>query len=111
MWFGSIFAGGLSLLPAQTTSIVYGSILDPRGLYVEGAEISLSGPALAGTTTVTSAAAGFYRAAGLPAGTYDVRVAKTGFATVVHQGLIVTVNRQLAFDVALELANATVTIS
>jgi hypothetical protein len=91
-------------LAAQTTSVVEGPITDPRGLAITGAEITLSGPALAREIRVMSDAEGSFRIPGLPAGIYSLRVGKPGFATQVSERLEVLVNRVLDLSITLPVS-------
>jgi outer membrane receptor protein involved in Fe transport len=101
----SVLGGGWLMtvqpLPAQTTSTVQGTVTDSQGRALPGAVITLSGPLLAKNLTVTTDAMGSYRLLGLPAGTYSLLAEKSGFASRRYDGLVVTVNRRLALDVAL----------
>src|SRR6266850_1737476 len=98
------FAAGSLHLAAETTSIIRGTVLDPQGLAIAGAEIALSTLMLASETKVTSDATGRYRIPGLPAGAYNLRVSKPGFTTQVFEALTVTVNRVLIFDAVLAVS-------
>lgn len=91
-------------LVAQTTSVVRGMVTDSEGLAIDGARITLDGPVLAQEITVTSGAHGSYRIASLQAGTYNLRVAKTGFTTKVYAGLAVSLNRFLVLTVRLSIS-------
>jgi outer membrane receptor protein involved in Fe transport len=93
----------LARLQAQTSSVIEGTLTDPQGAAIVGGVIFLSGSGLAGETQALSNALGLYRLAGLPAGTYNLRVFKPGFATKLYTGLPVAVNRVLSMDVALVL--------
>src|SRR4051794_1574852 len=88
---------------AQTTSEIQGVVMDSQGRAIADAEIIVSGPALIGPVKIMSDAAGSYRAPGLQAGTYDLQVARPGFSAKVYQGLTVTVNRVITFDIALDV--------
>jgi hypothetical protein len=88
-------------LAAQTTSIVLGRVTDPQGLPIASATITLTSPALAKKITTVSDASGSYRVAGLQAGIYTLRVAKPGFTVKVYDGLAVTLDRSLVFNVTL----------
>src|SRR6185503_20925871 len=81
---------GLSLvcllfsLPAvaqTTTSSIEGTVTDPNGGLIAGAEVKASGTPLASERSVTANAEGFYRLTALPAGTYTVTVSHAVFAT------------------------------
>jgi Carboxypeptidase regulatory-like domain/TonB dependent receptor/TonB-dependent Receptor Plug Domain len=92
---------------AQTTSNIEGTVKDPRGAIVAGAEIKAGSPALAVERTTKSDENGFYRIAALPAGTYTVTVSGSGFANSAFQGVELSVNRTLTLDVQLEVGKVT----
>jgi hypothetical protein len=98
-------------LAAQTTSVVQGTVRDPQGLVVDGATLTLSGPALPRKITTVSDATGSYRIPGLEPGTYTLRAAKPGFAAKLYEGLAVTVNRSLTFNVTLPVGTVLVAIT
>src|SRR5882672_5857787 len=98
---------------AQTTSVIEGTIGDSQGRAITGAEVSLTGSLLAQEIKNSSDLTGAYRLGGLQPGTYQLRVTKSGFAVQIYEGLVVTVNRNLTFDIALEVSaiEAEVTVS
>jgi Carboxypeptidase regulatory-like domain len=100
-------------LTAQTTSVVEGTVLDPLGRGIVGAEITLSGPVLPREIKIFSNMTGSYRVPGVQPGVYQLHAAKTGFAVQVYQGLVVTVNQVLTFDIVLVVNDlqAEVTVS
>lgn len=91
-------------LVAQTTSIIQGTVTDHQHLAIVGAEIKVKGPVLASEVEITSDANGSYRIPGLQPSTYNVEVAKRGFAVKRYDGLTVTVNRSLILDVVLAIS-------
>src|SRR5262245_4351491 len=106
---GLAFGFVLFCLPvvAQTTSNIEGTVKDPRGAVVSGAEVKAASTSLALERTTTSDENGFYRLAALPAGTYTVTVSRSGFANSNLQNIDLTVNRTVVFDVQLEVGNVT----
>ncbi len=98
---------GLFALPpalrAQTTSTIEGTVTDKQGLAVSGAEVRAEGSTAAVTRSVVSDANGSYQIPALPAGTYKLTVTRDGFTTRVYEGLELTLNRTLNFDVKLEV--------
>jgi TonB-dependent receptor len=66
-----------ALTVAQTTGEVRGSVTDTSGRVVPGAVLQLSGTRYAARVD----SSGRYRIAGIPVGTYVLRVARIGFAT------------------------------
>src|SRR2546425_5622131 len=102
--------GMLSLLfslpaMAQTTSNIEGTVKDPKGAVVAGAQIKASSPSLAVERTATSDENGFYRLSALPAGTYLLTVSAKNFANSTFENVELTVNRTVALDVQLEVGN------
>jgi len=96
---------------AQTTSNIEGTVRDPRGAVVPGAQIKAASASLAVERTTTSDEDGFYRIAALPAGVYMVTVSGSGFANSTLQNVELTVNRTVTLDVQLEVGNVTGQIS
>ncbi len=99
-----VLAVGPLRLAAQTTSTIQGTVTDEQHLAVVGAGIVLSGPMAFTDIQTTADAIGSYRITGLPAGIYDLRVTKPGFADKVYQKVTVTVNRLLMIDVVLGIS-------
>src|SRR5438445_12959986 len=77
---------------AQTTSNIEGTVKDPRGAVVAGAQIKAASASLAVERTTTSDENGFYRIAALPAGTYTLAVSGSGFANSTFENVELTVN-------------------
>jgi Carboxypeptidase regulatory-like domain/TonB dependent receptor/TonB-dependent Receptor Plug Domain len=98
---------GLFALPhvllGQTTSTIEGTVTDKQGLAVSGAEVRVEGSTAAVTRSVATDANGVYQIPGLPAGVYKLTVTSSGFTTRVFEGLELTLNRTLNFDVKLEV--------
>ena len=89
---------------AQTTvSTIEGTIKDPQGSVVSGAQVVVKSAALGIERTATSDADGFYRVAALPAGNYSLRISHTGFTTREFNDVELTVNRTLTLDIPLEV--------
>lgn len=106
-----IFAGLSSNLIAQTTtSTIEGTVTDPNGAVVAGAQVKASGTTLAAERTTTSDANGFYRLTALPAGTYTIMVTQTGFAASTSQ-IELTLNRTSIVDVQLQIGNPSETVT
>src|SRR4051812_18115612 len=94
-----------SAVVAQTTSNIQGTVKDPKGSVVAGAEVKVTSATLALERTTTSDQDGFYRLAALPAGTYQVTVSVRNFNTTTFDDIALTVNRTLTLDVQLEIGS------
>lgn len=103
--FGIVFC----CLPvtAQTTSNIEGTVKDPQGAIVPGAEVKATSPSLTAERAAKSDENGFYRIAALPAGTYTVSVSRSGFANSTVQNVELSVNRTVDLDVQLEVGGVT----
>jgi hypothetical protein len=110
---GLLFLAMPMRLPAQTTSVIEGTVLDTQGQAIVGVEISLSSPVLGREIKILSSLTGSYRVPGLQPGTYQLRAVKPGFTVQVYQGVEITVNYLLTFDIVLAVSpvEAEVTIS
>ena len=69
-----------------------------------GARITLSSPTLPRDLVTKTDATGAYRVPGLPAGTFNLRVAKDGFADRAYREPTITVNRLLILDVVMAIS-------
>jgi len=90
-------------LAQTTTSTIEGTVKDPHGAVVAGAQIKASSASLATERTTTSDENGFYRITALPAGTYTLTASGTGFANSTLGSIELTVNRTLTLDIQLEV--------
>jgi outer membrane receptor protein involved in Fe transport len=79
-----VLAGNAGRLLAQATAsgTVEGSVTDSSGAVVAGTEVTITSTSSGAIRTTTSNESGAYRFDLLSAGTYVVKVAKTGFSTV-----------------------------
>src|SRR5262245_57716715 len=103
--FGALFILHLlssSTTAQTTTSTIKGVVTDITGAVVAGAEVKVSGTALATERSATTDAEGFYRLPALPAGTYTLKVSKTGFATSTAN-IELTLNLVLTVDVQVKV--------
>jgi hypothetical protein len=65
----------------ETTGGLQGTVKDPSGAVVPGAQVVATSNILAGNKTANSDASGYYRFANLPPGSYVVTVTAKGFRT------------------------------
>jgi carboxypeptidase family protein len=69
---------------------ISGTIVDPQGAVVAGAQVQAKNVETGVTATTTSDNSGFFRLNLLPAGTYNVDIAAKGFKTTVEKGWVVS---------------------
>jgi hypothetical protein len=93
-----------SVAMGQTTiSTIEGTIRDPQGSVVSGAQVVIKSASLGIERTATSDAEGFYRITALPAGNYSIKVTHAGFAARDFENVELTLNRTLTLDIPLEV--------
>ncbi len=83
-----------------------GTISDPSGRLVPQALVAIENTATGITTTVTTNSDGYYAAANLLPGEYQVTVSAKGFATEVRKGVSLTVGAQQVIDLTLQVGSA-----
>ena len=62
----------------QTLGSLNGTVLDPSGAAVAGADVTATDASIGVTHTVTSQGNGFFQIFNLPIGTYSVKVSRHG---------------------------------
>ena len=80
-----------------------GTITDPSGAAVANAQIVIKNSATGVAKTVTTNTDGFYSAANLLPGEYEVAVSATGFNTEIKKGITINVGSQPVFNLALQI--------
>jgi len=101
--FLSIGLASAGLAQRQTGSIA-GTVIDPEGIGLPGATVTVSGPALLGTNTYVTSETGAFRFPALPPGTYTIQVELPGFKKIIQEGLIVSVGKTTSLTITLEPA-------
>jgi hypothetical protein len=96
----AIFGVGHAFAQATASGTIQGTVLDQSQAVVPGAEVVITSTTTAEKRTTTSNGVGSYRFDLLSAGTYSVKVSKTGFASLVENvdllvGQTTTVNATL----------------
>jgi len=108
----------IAVLPAaaqtgQSFGELVGKVVDDQGGVLPGVTVTLSGPAVMGTQTATTATSGIYRFPAVNSGTYKLTFELAGFAPLVREGIVVPVRQTVTVDAAMKLASLqeTVTVS
>src|SRR5678809_1081271 len=106
---GLVFA---SLLVAQQESgSMIGTVSDPSGSSVPGAQVTLKNHDTAAAFTAVTDSSGLWRAPQLNPGVYDITVAAKGFRTLLRPGVQVRVADRLRVDFALQVGALTETVT
>jgi len=90
---------------AQTTSNIEGTVKDPKGAVVAGAQIKVTSTSSAFERDTTSDENGLYRVTAIPAGTYALTVSGSGFSTRTFENVEITLNRTLTLNVDLAVGD------
>src|SRR2546423_1624705 len=96
-----------------TTATIVGTVTDPGGAIVPGAQVTARNADTGLTRTVASNDEGSYRVEFLPVGKYSVEVVLTGFKKALVSDIVLQINDTVRVDVALNVGQVseTVTIS
>ncbi len=95
----------LTPLEAQETASISGTVLDPSGATVAGADVTLSDPTSQFLRKTVSDGSGYYAFVQLTSGTYDISVAKAGFKRGTQHGIALAVNQSASIFLHLILGN------
>jgi Carboxypeptidase regulatory-like domain len=101
-----------SLVQAQTqTATISGTATDPSGGVLAGAKVEAKNLGTNSTQSTVTDANGRYTIPDLPIGNYTIQATATGFQTVVHSGITLTVGASPVIDFTLPVGNVTQTVS
>ncbi len=89
---------------------IRGTVTDPTGARVPGADVTATNTATNIKTTVTTATDGTYEFLSLPIGPYDVTVSKTGFQTFTSKHIPLQLNQVYDLPVMLQVGQTTQTV-
>jgi outer membrane receptor for ferrienterochelin and colicin len=117
---GLVFLCGLAALAASlqaqtqiTSGVIQGTVVDPSGAVVPGAEVQVKNPQTNLSRSITTADDGRFVFLLLPSGTYTVTTTKAGFATLVRERVGLSVGQAVVLNLALQVSGTeeTVTVS
>ena len=84
---------------AISTSQIKGTVQDPSGSVVPGADVTVTQTDTNVSRTVTTGADGSYLFTELPVGPYQLQVAKQGFSKAVQSGIVLQIASNPTIDV------------
>lgn len=99
------------LAQQETTAGINGTIRDPSGAVIPGAQISLKNVDTGVQRSTASNDTGTYVIVNILPGRYDLAVSKAGFQTTLTQGISLAVNQATTYDFTLSIGAATQTIT
>ncbi|HWO33330.1 MAG TPA: carboxypeptidase-like regulatory domain-containing protein, partial [Candidatus Acidoferrum sp.] len=94
----------------EVTASITGTVTDPSGAAVTGAKVIATSGERGIVYTATTNDSGLYRLSELPAGTYDLKVEKSGFAVVSFPAFVLTVNQSARIDAKMKVGQASETV-
>ncbi|MEJ7608457.1 MAG: carboxypeptidase-like regulatory domain-containing protein [Bryobacteraceae bacterium] len=99
-------------LAAQNiTGSVLGTVTDTSGAVVSAAEITVANKDTGQTARLESNQLGYFEAPLLRPGSYEIKVARPGFKTVVRNNVQVQVESRVRLDFSLEVGDAATSIA
>ncbi len=102
-----LFLSGFIYAQSTTTGTLGGVVYDSTGAGVPGARIVVRQISSSATRTLVSGDAGQFQAAGLPIGTYSMRVEKEGFNPVNVESLAISVGQTATQHITMKPADLT----
>ncbi|PYV21494.1 MAG: hypothetical protein DMG27_20645, partial [Acidobacteria bacterium] len=105
----------VALLPASglaqsSNATISGTVSDPTGAVVPGAEVTVSAESMGAVGKTVSGTDGSYTLPNLPQATYRLEVKAKGFETFAQTGILVHLNEAVRVPVTLRLGEARQTI-
>ncbi len=107
----ALLCGAHAVWAQDVTASIAGTVTDPSGAAVAGANVIAKSVERGVTYTAVTNDLGLYRLAQLPVGNYELRVEKQGFqATVFDPAFTLVLNQSARLDVALKVGQVTQTV-
>jgi outer membrane receptor protein involved in Fe transport len=94
-----------------TTATLYGTVQDPSGALIPGAEVTLTNQGTGAVLSSSSAADGEFVFSALPVGTYTLRIVGRGFKTYVNRNIELAASQVVRQPYTLQLGDVTETVS
>jgi Carboxypeptidase regulatory-like domain len=82
---------------------ISGQVTDSSGAIIPGATVTATNSATGTKVSAVTTAAGIYSFISLSPGSYDVGATKTGFETLIHKGVVVTVDQTTTANISLKV--------
>src|SRR6266550_1098445 len=95
----------------ETTGSLIGTVVDPNGAIVAGANVTLTNTATGSSQTKQTSSDGNFEFAKLAPGDYTVTVEATGFKRSLNKGVSVKLGIVNPLDVKLETGNVSETVT
>jgi hypothetical protein len=96
---------------AQQTASINGTVVDPSGAGIPGAELVLTNEGTGVTRQTVTSVQGYFNFTDLSAAQYSIRVSAKGFEVFTQSGIILDVGQQITVQPALRIGAATQVVS
>ncbi|HXY10739.1 MAG TPA: TonB-dependent receptor [Terriglobales bacterium] len=113
-WFWACFlvlVAEIATLAQAGRGTISGTVTDPAGAVVEGAQITLANRSTGVTQHTVTSAAGLYTFISLNPGVYRVTATQTGFRSFLRENVTVTVDQVTLVNITLEVGAVTETVT
>src|SRR5438132_3945916 len=94
-----------------TTAVIDGTVVDASGAVLPGVEVEIRNADTNLTRTLTTDREGRFVALQLPPGRYTITLKLSGFATVVQEGVVVTVGETVRLSPTMKLSGIAETVT
>src|SRR4051812_12226100 len=108
--FSTVLVLSISTLAQNATTMVHGTVMDPKGAVIPGATVTLVNSAVGYKRDVTSGPDGAYQVLQVPPGTYDISADAKNVGHVDVKGVRLLVNQPTTLNLTMQLAGQTTTI-
>ncbi len=104
-------AAALRVKAQATAGTILGTVTDSSGAVIPDAMVQVRNVGTGATQTTSTDSQGRYRVPDLPPGDYEVQAAKSGFQTLVHSGITLTVGSDSVVDFSVQVGQVTQTVT
>src|SRR6266576_3914952 len=91
--------------PQTQLATIFGTITDATGAAISGAQVTILNQSTGLKRDAPTDSTGQYHIAGLPTGTYSVRVEKEGFQSQVREGIALTSASEIVMNLSLSVGD------
>ena len=94
----------------EVTAAITGSVVDPTGAMIIGANVAAKDTERGTVYTVETNGAGVFNLLRMPVGRYDLKVGAPGFQTALYRSITLVLNQTARVDFQLKIGQATETV-
>jgi hypothetical protein len=105
-----LLCGAHATWAQDVTASIYGTVTDPTGAAIAGANVTAKSVERGVTYTAVTNETGLYRLSQLPVGNYELRIEKPGFQATMYPSFALVLNQSARFDAALKVGQVTQTV-